>query len=220
MKKYFIVVNSIIILGLALNHLAGQSEVPAKVKQYAEKALRTNFELIDKTNYSTYGFKELDEINKAKLAEPYEMYYIRLDKLQEYEKEKDTSNLILNSKKFWFPIEVNGVTRLKIEIIDKDGQLITGDFGAARSAQMVGKIDGKLLAELSTKGVVNIKRKSLVQIPSINTLIFMIEGQSGILFVPIYSDADSVEIGHAYNAADIFSMLSAYSQKIGKDIIR
>ena len=56
-----------------------------KINKVALEALNTFGKLINKDNYKDMGFSSVDEVSKAKLGEPIQVFMVQLDRLKKYQ---------------------------------------------------------------------------------------------------------------------------------------
>lgn len=208
---------------LLLTQAIPQVKVSGDVKEFAERSLNNYLrDVITKENYTTFGFKNFDEISSSRLSDPYKVYFVRLDNLQDFETNQDPSSIITGTNKLWFPVEINQSTRLKMEVIVRDGDFIAGEFGASRTSQIIGESANQLQEGIRSRNLTGIKEIGLLQVPSLNVMMFYIQKEDESYFVPII--VDSMELGlnsgEFYTGNEVFAKLSEYSKNINKDIIR
>ncbi len=198
-----------------------QMQSEDNLKSFASRSLDTYLKnVIDKENFAAFGFKQYGEASDAVLGKPYEINYMGIEDLKKYEQGSDYKKIIINARKYWFPVMVNNEYRLRLEVIDKDGELIAGEFGGSRSMTMMGE-SSKKMDDMFIERNIQAGKVSIIQIPVMHILLFRAETTDGDVFVPA-SDMThyNLEAGKAYSAEEIFSILKKYAKDIDPKIIR
>jgi hypothetical protein len=213
----------LILLQVIFLNSYSQFVIKDDVKAFARQSLDTYMKnVMNEKNYMTFGFESMAETKKATLGDPYQIYFIKLDELKNFNPDQSSEKLIHYTNKLWFPVEINGSVRLKLEIIDSDGKLIAGEMGNAVTAQEIGGVRDKLKDIMQAGGIENPSKISMVQIPALRVILLRIESQQGERFVPVIFDPKEHNLvkSRLYTKDEIFSILKMSADKIDPGIIR
>jgi hypothetical protein len=93
--------------------------------------------MVTDKNYAQLGFKSPDEVRLSTLGEPVQEFMVRLDHLREYKESVDPNKLLIVTKKYVYPVTVDGQVRSSIELLKKKDKWIAVSFGAPNYIRMV-----------------------------------------------------------------------------------
>lgn len=221
MKK--IAIKSLLIYLAVFFTLSGycQMQPDDSLKSFANRSLSFYLNnIINKDNFTSFGFDEYGETSKAELSEPYKIHYMGVEDLKKYEAGTDYKKIIMDAKKFWFPVMVNGEFRLRLEIIDKNGKLIAGEFGGSQSMKMMGKSSNRMNNMFANQKI-EAEKVSIIQIPAMHVMLYYAKTSEGDFFIPALDMKHyNLEAGKLYSPEEIFGILKKFAKDIDPKIIR
>src|SRR5579883_3538491 len=126
------------IFALGVLFMAGCSKHPSQPKppaqqpqQAAQDAIGVLQKLVNEQNYKSLGFDSLDEVKRAQLATPIQVYNIGLDKLKGYQAGQDPNALLAASPETIYPVTVDGQVKTGVTIVHKEQGYEPASFGNA-----------------------------------------------------------------------------------------
>ncbi len=206
---------SLVLVGVSLP-VSSQETSSKAVQEFATSSLRNYVQnLLTSENVTRYGFENLKDAQTAQLGEPLRVMLIGLMDLKAY-REGSAKRLLRDTKTFWFPVTVRGQTLSKLEVIEKEGRLIAGEFGGFRSAQQVAAVRRETPRLLEAKGVQPPYEISLVKVPALAAVFLGVEGAGGEYLIPAMAQPERFRLENAeiYQAGDVLKRLSEVAQKV------
>src|SRR5579884_2564820 len=100
-------------------------------QQAAENAIGVLQKLVNEQNYKSLGFDSLDEVQRAQLAAPMQVFNIGLDKLKGYQAGQDPNTLLASSAETIYPVTVDGKVKTGVTIVHKEQGYEPSSFGNA-----------------------------------------------------------------------------------------
>src|SRR4249920_1258685 len=80
----------------------GASPRFADTQTAAAQSLQTFGKLITKDNYKELGFDSVEEVVEARLGAPLAIFFVRLDRLREYQPGSDPNTLLADSAQVYY----------------------------------------------------------------------------------------------------------------------
>ena len=219
-KRNFIwIVTSFLILIVITFLTYSQEKIMVQDKEFAQKSLSGYLEFLSPDNVTNFGFKSIDEAKTATLGDPIRVLMISLEDLKNYKVGEGIKSILKDIKTTWYPVQLRGQTKAKIEISEKDGEMIAGDFGDALNAQYI----ASLLTWLpDTLGAWNIQENyvlSLIKIPVITATFIYVESekQQFLISAMLNPGLFEIEENNLYKVDYILSKLKEYVKDIKGD---
>ena len=172
--------------------------------------------VITEKNFANYGFKSLKETEVARPGDPYPVMVIGLKALKAYKSGTGAKPLLMDAKTFWFPVTVEGITRTKIEIIEKDGKWIAGEFGGVRTVKEIEIVKKQLPELLESKDIEAPYKIMLVKIPALYAEFLYIESSQGEFLISVMVQPERYKLvnGQMYTADEVLSKLREFAKEI------
>lgn len=192
-------------------------EISNEVLEFAKKSLQSYVKnAITEKNYMKLGFKMLDEAQRARLGEPYRVMIIGLKDLKAYEAGRGAKRLLIDAKTIWFPVMIENETRTKLEIIQKEGKWIAGEFGRIKIVKKIAMVKNRLPELLRSKQIESPYVIMLLKIPALYATFFYIESSRGEFMIPAMIQPQRYNLQNAqiYTADEALSKLKEFAQKI------
>ncbi|HDO22854.1 MAG TPA: hypothetical protein ENG86_08420 [Nitrospirae bacterium] len=128
-------------------------------------------------------------------------------------------SLMKDAKTLWFPVVVSGETQTKLEMVEKKGKWIPGEFGGLGPVQKVvanQKQLPELLEPIKTGAPYTLK---LLKIPELYAVFLYVEGLQKEYLIPAMVQPQRFQLknGKLYTADEVLSKLSEYAKKIAPD---
>lgn len=196
--------------------------VQGQEAEFAQEALNAYVEhVLNEKNYADFGFRNLGEAKIARVAGPYRVMFIGLADLKAYKSGTGARSLLMDAKTLWFPVTVEGETRTKLEIVEKDGRWIAGEFGGIVTVDKVTEVQAQLSTLLESQEIAEPQEPVLVKIPALYAMFLYIESPQGEFLVPAMAQPQRFELQEAqiYAADDVLSKLSEFAQGIDENKI-
>lgn len=212
-----ILVCSICLVSLLLCPAFAQEKISSIKMEAANKAL-SNYvhQFLSDQNAGRYGFRSLDEARAARLGEPLKIMFIGLKTLKDYSQGMPAASLFINTKTLWFPVLVGQETRAKLEIVEKDGLITPGEFGAVKTTEKIESARRILPRLIKTGDLRDVKTATLIKVPSISAEFLYVESADGEFFVPAMINPERLGLTDEklYSAAELLSRLHEIAKKI------
>jgi hypothetical protein len=130
MRAVCLAISAALLMSTAARAQAGGlPPVPPEAAPAAARALQTFAKLVTDDNAKPLGFASRQEVTQAELGPPAMVFFVRLDALRRYEKDKqDPRELLSAGIRVVYPVLVKGVPRSSIELAKEPG---TNEWRAA-----------------------------------------------------------------------------------------
>lgn len=218
-KRFLFALVGLIFVGF-LPAVNSRAEAQMSQKEFSQKSLEGYIrDVVNERNFANFGFKSLEEAKLARLGDPYKVMIIGLRDLKRYTPGSGVKNLLIDGKTLWYPVLVNGEIRAKLEIIEKEGKWIAGEFGRMKKAQKIYTAREALPRLLDSKGIGEPYTVMLIKIPALFAEFLYVESSKGEFFVPAMVQPERYKIKDAqvYDADEVLSQLKEAAQDIDEN---
>lgn len=213
------------ILGLCLTALLprsviSQEPMQEKPGEFARKSLEGYVNnVVTEKNLANFGFESLEEARAARVGDPYQVMIIGLKDLKSYKAGTGARALLTDAKTLWFPVTVDGEIRTKLEIIQKDGKWVSGEFGGVRVPQKVAMVEDQLPKLLEAKDIKAPYELMLVRIPVLYATFLYIESAEGEFLVPTMVRPQRMKLRDSavYTSDEVLSILAGLAKEIDEN---
>lgn len=218
----------ILFLGLSLmlsgtGIIYSQEKVDRPVMEFAQKSLRDYVSnTLTEKNVSKFNFKSLNAAKMAQLGDPFKVMFIGLDALREYRAGTGIKPIMTDAHTLWFPVMVGAEIRTKMEVINRGGKLLAGEFGGTRRVLEVATVLKQLSKLMESKGIGRPYKVMLIKIPVLYAEFLLIESSKGEFLIPamIQPQRYTLENGRVYEDDEVLLKLKEFAQKIdGKKVM-
>lgn len=156
-----------------------------KTRAVASAALPTFRQLVaQQKNYREMGFDSPDEISKASVGDPFQVFMVRLDELSKYNENQDPNGLLHERKQFLYPVVVGNQVRSSITVASTAKGWEATSFGGFNRIKMLSKVraDSIETSKLAPSAYF------LVEVPGLK-LVFVGYRAGGVLMLsPLLND--------------------------------
>ena len=172
--------------------------------------------VLSEKNVARFGFQSLPEARSARVGEPLRVMVIGLASIKEYKKGDKVTAQFINPKTFWVPVLVAGTARAKLEMTEKNGSLVAGEFGAMRTAATISSARQRLPRLLESGSVSGVKTTTLVRVPALAAEFIYVESTQGEFFTPAMLNPERLNLddGKLYSAEDLLLRLRDIAKEI------
>jgi hypothetical protein len=118
----------------------GSPHMFADPKTASDQALVTFRKLITKDNYKDLGFDSVEEAAGAQLGAPLAIFFVRLDRLRDYQPGSDPNTLLSDSAQVYYPVLVKEQVRAAIVVEMADGKWKAARLGNAGLAKQISRV--------------------------------------------------------------------------------
>ena len=122
------------ILAIFIAFNAGATPPPPEVLEAAQAGLPTFMELIPAGETANFGFAPEENLEKASLGSPFEVYTIKPEALSAYRTGETVSSLISSTGVWYFPVMMNGEMRVILTVEWMEGRWQAVGIGSAALA--------------------------------------------------------------------------------------
>ena len=143
-----------------------------EAQEAAANAVSLLRKLVNEQNYKSLGFETVDEVMRAQLGQPMEVYYLGLERMKSYQAGEDPNNLLTPSSELIYPVTVGGDVRTGVTIVHKEHGYESSSFG---NADIVKRLAGYRQSA----------KEFAVHIPAFNLYFVGRPVNSHVLLVPI-----------------------------------
>ena len=173
-----------------------------KINKVALEALSTFGKLINKDNYKDMGFSSVDEVSKAKLGEPIQVFMVQLDRLKKYQPGSDPVTLLSGGDRAIFPVMVKDQVRSSI-VVEKVGE-------EWKATNFGGPTLVKMLSQARKNNVLSYEMPAnsfyAVQVPALS-LYYVGHMKDDVMMLTPLLDAPGVETGVPTSAKSVFELI-------------
>jgi hypothetical protein len=210
----YVWVSIILLTGTAYSQ---EMTIQKQVMEFSQQSLTEYVRnIINERNFTNFGFKSLKEARVARLGYPYQVMIIGLKDLKAYKSGLGVKPLLMDVKTLWFPVMVEDETRTKMEIVEKNGNWIAGEFGGVRTVKEIEIVKKQLPELLESKEVKEPYKIMLVKIPALYAAFLYIESSQGEFLIPamVQPQRFNLETARLYNADEVLSKLREFAKEI------
>src|SRR4029453_11323466 len=112
----------------------------ADPKTASDQALVTFRKLITKDNYKDLGFDSVEEVGGAQLGAPLAIFFVRLDRLRDYQPGSDPNTLLTDGAQVYYPVLVKEQVRAAIVVEMANGTWKATRLGNAGLAKQISQV--------------------------------------------------------------------------------
>jgi hypothetical protein len=173
-------------------------------------------------NIGNFGFKNMGDARKAELGTGIQMLGLELKEVKNYREGNTIATLKADTETTWFPVTVSGEVVAKLEILEKEGKMIPGDFGAAAQAQRIADAIASTSGTLVAKGIGVSGALKILRVSYMKADFIYVSGDQGEYLVPAMPLPGRFELvnGKMYPAAEVMALMKKYAQQIEEGMIR
>lgn len=153
MKRCYIALIIVVCLIVGMTSTALADEPPPEVRRVAQEEAPHWLGLVRKAPAEHFGLTDPNQVERAELGEPYEVYTIEPDRLQEYDASTVVSTMLSKANRWLFPLLIDGKAQFFYEIALFDGEWQPVSIGAAGLARDIEQIYGHVPTLLQAKGI-------------------------------------------------------------------
>jgi len=188
---------------------AGTYAAAAADAQKALAAYQQN--VVNDKNYGKYGFGSVGEARSSQLGAPLPILILGLDQLKAYNPGTGYKPSIAGAQMLWYPVQVAGQTRAKLEMIRKNNQWVAGEFGSKVTADIVAKAQAALPDLLAAKNVPAGYQVALVKAPAVYGQFLYVQSTAGDFMVPALLNPERLNLQNntVYTADEVLTKLKA-----------
>jgi hypothetical protein len=139
---------------------------------------------LNNENIQRFGFSSIEEAKNSKIGDPIQVLMIGLTDIQKFEKGSDPKTLLINIDTWWFPVLTDNVIKTKIEIIERDGKMVPGEFGGIKLVSSIMNSRQELLNRLKERSLAPTKEIAIVKIPALMIVLLLTEVDNTLYAVP------------------------------------
>ncbi len=200
-----------------------QEKIERSVREFTNKSLNGYIKnVITEKNCARFNFKNLAEAKTARLGDPYKIMFIGLETLKSYKSGASAKTLLKDIKTLWFPVVIEGVTKTKLEIIERDGKMIAGEFGGISAVKEIVNAKKQLPELLEAKDIKAPYKLMLVKIPALSAMFLYVENNEKEFLVPsmIQPERCNLKNGKLYAADMVLSQLKDLAKEIDGKLLK
>jgi hypothetical protein len=198
---------------------ASSKKVAVKADRFLARYIK---DVVHEENCADFGFENLEEAKKARVGEPLIVKFIPLQALKGHQSGNDIATLLVDAGKLWFPVMVGEEGRAKLEVIEKDGEWLAGEFGRPKTARQVMEVTGKLYQILASQQIFPPFKVMLLNIPSLMATFVYVEGSQEKFLVPcmVQPKRFNLQNGVVYQPNEVLTSLKQLALEIDEDLFR
>ena len=179
----------------------------ADAETAAKQSLPTFHKLITKGNYyKDLGFDSAKEAAGAQLdlGAPLAIFFVRLDRLREYQPGIDSNTLLSNSSRVYYPVLINKQARAAIIVEMTDGKWKAASMGSAGLSKQISQVQTAATAPSDM----------LVQVPALGIYFIGRRGaDKKLILIPLADDLKyKLRAGAEQPADDVFARLVPFAK--------
>lgn len=191
--------------------------------EFAQRSLKSYVNnVINEKNFMKFGFKSIGGAQIASVGDPYRVMTIGLKDLKTYKPGTGAKPLLMDVKIIWFPVMVEDEILTKLEIIEKEGKLISGEFGKITIVKEVATAKNRLPELLRSKEIEAPHKIFLLKIPALYAMFLYVESSKGEFLIPSMMQPQRYDLQNAqiYTADEVLSKLMEFAKKIDEKKLR
>ena len=105
----------------------------------AEHGLDTLRRVVNAGNYASLGFDSLDEVLRARLGEPLQVYRVQLDALRDFTENTDPETLLVDIRRTLYPVKVGDRVATSIFVTGSREGWRASEMGNAAVARLISR---------------------------------------------------------------------------------
>lgn len=105
----------------------------------AEHGLDTLRQVVNAGNYASLGFDSLDEVLRARLGEPLQVYRVQLDALRAFTENTDPETLLVDIRRSLYPVKVGDRVATSIFVTGSREGWRASELGNAAVARLISR---------------------------------------------------------------------------------
>lgn len=217
-RTLFVLLGCFIILLPGIMYAQEAIQKPAM--EFAQKSFEGYVKnVVNEKNFANFGFKSLKEAQAARLGEPYRVMIIGLKALKTYKSGTGASPLLMDAKTLWFPVMVEQETRTKLEIIERDGKWIAGEFGGIKGVKEIVMVQNRLPELLESKEIKAPYKTMLLKVPVLFAAFLYVESSKGEFLIPATLQPQRYNLQNAqiYSADEVLSKFREIAKEIDEN---
>lgn len=224
--KYILFVFFIIMSTCSIfcSSFAGTSAVNDKERlDFASSSLNNYVKnAISEQNVGNFGFKSLGEAQDAKVGKAYPVISLDLQEIKAYRAGAKVKSLKAKTETTWFPVTVSEEVVAKLEIIEKNGRMIAGDFGAGSEAKRMARTITESSSLLKSREITAEDSMQILRVPHLKADFLFIESPQGEYLIPAMALPGRYDLknGELYPAVEVLGRLKKHAEEIPEGLIR
>jgi hypothetical protein len=105
----------------------------------AQHGLATLRQIVNAGNYASLGFESVDEVRRATLGEPLQVFQVRLDALRAFTGQADPETLLVDIRRDLYPVKVGDRVATSIFVLGSREGWRAAELGNAAVARLVSR---------------------------------------------------------------------------------
>jgi hypothetical protein len=196
----------------------GQAPSPEEAQTFLNQYLK---DVINGQNCPAFGFVNYGETRLARVGEPYPVMLVKLNDLKNYQQGSGLRSLWVPTGKWWFPVLVKGQGRTKMEVLERNGEYLAGEFGGTRTAREILKVISQLPKIFPTEQMAPTDIR-LVVIPALKVNFFFVAGTQVeyLIACTVRPGRYDLQNGTPQDPEALLTALKSYAGEIGEDLFR
>jgi hypothetical protein len=181
-----------------------------ETKEAAAQALATFQKLGKQTSFRAMGFESADEMSKATLDEPLQVFMVELNDLRGYQAGSDPNKLLKPIDKVIYPVKTGAQVRSSIVLQKRKEGWKASDFGGPNFARLVTQARDESVKATSLP----LTAYFVVQAPALNAYFLGYRQNDKLMLTSLIDDpALNLRAGTPLPAEQVFGDLSAVARK-------
>lgn len=223
-KKCYILLSLMLSVLIMTGMYAHAQDAPlaGTIKAFAQTSLDSYVtKVVRQETAQKYGFQTLDEAKSSRLGEPLRLMTLDLKDVKAYRPGAGIKSMPVRQKIMWYPVLVNSHTRAKLEVVEHDGKLLSGPFGAGNEAKRVSAALERIPGLLKAHNAGEQRATALVKIPALKATFLYVETASGNYLVPAMYSAQRFNLKptELYPAEEVLLKLKKISKDLPDDLL-
>lgn len=185
--------------------------VPDAARLQAYVSLRALQRLTTEQTYKRLGFRSPDEAKSATLGTPLRVFMVRLDKLREYATNRDPTDLLEDTNKVRYSVNVGGEVRSSVVVHEVNGQWQIEAVGRPELTKALATATNKYTEAGATYG----EPQFYVTIPALSLfLLGHLRGTELALTSATDDERFNLVAGRTVSAKDLLELLVPYARRL------
>lgn len=202
---------------------AGLMRANTATHEFASKSLNVYTKtLLTEQTVGKFGFKTLEEARSARLGRPLTLMTVGLRTVKAYQPGSGVKSLESEMPALWYPVVVDNRVVAKLEILEKDGKMISGDFGATGAAERVDAVLQRMPVILNENNLGTVANMMIFRVPHLRAVFLYLETARGEYLMPAMALPQRFDLqnGELYDVDMVLRRLKAHAEKIPEGLIR